>query len=226
MSSPDSPPKKHIGCIILLGILILIFLAGLTALAATGFVRIPVLSSLLGPTPPTIVRVELTKEEVIQQRESLEEKIGAATFQIRTATPENPAPVTFEVTEKELTAVILSGEDEFLLKEGQVRILPEGLELSGMVTEPVSGIMKLLVQPFVNEGQVDFTVKEVVVGGLTLPGAVGDSIVKAALGGKINEANKNLEMIGTIDEIILEPGVLTLQATILDGRVLFGDKEE
>lgn len=226
MEDESQKKHKHIGCIVLIVIVVIVLLAGLVAISATGFVEIPILSRVLKPEAPSIIRVELSPEEVVAQRESLEEKIGAVTFQMRTATPENPAPVSLQVTEKELTALMLSGGDDFPLKDGQVRILPEGIEVSGMVTDPVSGVMKLLVEPFVNEGEIDFRVQEVVVGGLTLPGAIGDSIVKTALGGKIQEANKNLQTIGTIDEIILELGVMEINATIIDGRILIGDNEE
>ncbi len=218
----DSALQQKKGCG-LCAILFLVFIIGIgiVLLSAFGVIRIPWLSDVFQSQKKAVRQIVLSEADREQERVSLENKIGDIAFLMRTATPENPADISLTVTERELTALLLSGSETLPLSDAQVVVESDGIEVSGRVTQPVEGLLLIKVKPVVKDGAVDFNIQEVSIGGLSVPRTLADSVVKTALGKKLEEANTHIKNAGEIKAIELDTGELTLSARVMNGSNIF-----
>ena len=220
MSDPMSQKKKGCGLCALMFI-VLVSAAIVIVLSAVGILRIPWLSQFFSSPKDAVRRIELSESEREKERAELENKIGEIAFLMRTATPENPVDISLTVTERELTALLLSGSGDLPLTSAQAAIHSDGIEVSGTVTQPFEGQLLIKALPVLKDGTLNFDIQEVAIGGLTVPRTFADSLVKTALGKKMDEANAHIKSVGQITHIELKTGELIMSAHVVNGSQLF-----
>jgi uncharacterized protein YpmS len=107
-----------------------------------------------------------------QDKDSFYEKIKSSDLQ------EN---IEITITQEELTAVTsggLSGRN-FIIKNTQVIINENSVDIFGTLTKPLSSQIKIVTVPKVNSGKVKFEVQKFTAGNLSMPKFISDKIAES-----------------------------------------------
>lgn len=194
------------GCALVLGVgLIGLALVTASTVAATGIVRIPVLSTLFYRTQPVPVRT-VVPDGPTELGSLLESKLKD---------PQVIKTQRITVTEAELTQLLRDpGQDgQVVIKQGQLAIDSGEAELYGQVTlfgdSPVT--MRANIVPD-SSGQ-GLTVSSLALGNVTMPKIITDTALNYAIAAVTSqlrlEPTTNLADLG-IESVQLQPGVLDI----------------
>ncbi len=207
------------GCFLIFVILsatIVVFLAG--AVAKTGLIRVPVLTSWLYSEPEPSRAVQYFDGEI---GETLENKINSAITKKATAQDiGQEINFTFSLTEEELTALlnknIAPNEEPLNPIGGQVAVNPEEIELYldiNSFSEGLDSAILIRFYPAIYNNQINITVSGLKIGTMPLPAFMGDALVGLFLKDYLNRASEAISFFGDIQRINLEEGSLSINSS-------------
>lgn len=188
--------RRGLGCCSLLSIVLLLSIfIGCAVVAKSGILEIPIFSDLFYrvPKPTHFVTVDVDANQ-----------------ELAVVTDLVSGTATFSITEAQLTQILrrsLSDYDSVAISTAQAAILPEGIELFGLVVKPVRVTVTALVTPVVENQQLTVAVKKVMLGNVSLPLPWTEGIMRWLLGGMIDRVAQAVATL-TVERIELDAGVL------------------
>ncbi len=203
----DAGRKKLAGCGgCLLAALIIIgvpLVWGASIAAKSGFIHVPLLSKwLYQPSQPERQVVPLVGSNSTAILKSV---IAANQYDQQTGI------MTIRFSEEQLTTFVKEAVAAnpnllpFPVSSAQIAVDPSGVEL--FMVSPQSGgsaTVKINVTPRVEKEQLQFTVNQIMFGGLAVPNSLANALV-SSISGKLNDSIRaSMGQIGTLEGVTLE----------------------
>lgn len=194
--------RRGLGCCIFF-IVVLLFgvLIGCAVVAKSGVVEIPFFSDVFYrvPKPTRIVSVDADANQDL-------------------AVVANPlsGTATLTISEEQLTQALrrgLGGYDTIAISTAQAVILPEGIELFGLVTKPVRVNITALVEPRIENAKFAVTVKKLTLGNLPLPPSWAERITRWLAGGIIDQTAQAINSVA-IERIELHDKTISVVVSL------------
>lgn len=210
--------KKIFTCCFLKLLIVILILGGIaTIVAKTGIVDIPVFSKLFykTPTPERIVSANIDKEKSFENilAQKLEQQIESGK---KSETDGQKIEIALDFTEEELTGFLKNAEatENFPFSYSQISISPDGLEVFGQLKELNKTFLTIILKPEVTEGNLKISFKEIKIGNLSLPPAIGNFLVDKFLKDQINSTQETISKNGKLENIELADGKIVLHGLI------------
>lgn len=191
------------GCLGFAILLLILVIGGVLGLvAATGVVRIPVVSDLVYPEAPRPSRVVEPGGSVTELDQFLASKVAGAEL--------TDGATRLSLREEELTQLLRTpnAAGEVTFKQGQVAVDPEGIELYGQVTPPQLSspvVVTANLIPAPNSGVL--TLSSLKVGRVMVPPALAERVTSLILSqnftGGIELGLFGIEAIHLGDQVVL-----------------------
>jgi len=177
-------------CIFFIVVLLFGVLTSCAVVAKSGIIEVPFFSDVFYrvPKPTRIVEVDADANQEL-------------------AVVANPlsGTATLTISEEQLTQALrrsLGGYDTVAISTAQAVILPEGIELFGLVTEPVRVTIIVLIEPRIENAHLFITVKKLTLGNLPLPPSWAERITRWLAGGIIDQTAQAINSVA-IEQIEL-----------------------
>jgi hypothetical protein len=206
--------KKFFTCCLLESLLVVLILGSIAAgLAKTGLVEVPVFSKIFNKPPVPQKVVTVTPEEVKNFSTDITKKVEQ---EVRSAlvpgVTDQKVEINLEFTEKELTALMqnLETNGDLPLKNSQISITPEGLEIFGEINEPRKTYLVINLKPEIRDGDLKIKIQKIKIGTLSLPAIFGNFLVEKLLNAQLDEVRDEIAKVGELKNINLGEGKITL----------------
>src|SRR3989338_8833763 len=193
------------GCLGLIFFLLLPLIIGLADVAKTGIVSIPVFSPIFyaPPQPSRVVTVDQDAMEGIRNGVAVNLVEGIARLTL------TEADLTYLVRQ-----LVSSGSDPLFSPTGQAVITPGGIELSGLLLRPVRANLAIILVPAVADGTLDFNLKTVTLGALSLPPSFAEMLVGKTLRASLTPVSTGLQPLGTLEAVTLKEGTIVIEGSL------------
>lgn len=194
--------RLRLTCLILfLFVLFSFSLLALAVVAKTGIKEIPLLSKLFYQIPQPTKTIKITPEDIVVFGRGLETKAeGELTF--------------LAISEKELTfmlkKILTEGDNAYFSDNLQAVIADEQIEIFGLLLKPVKINVTLKIKPEIKENHLNFKIKEVKLGNLSLPPTMAEGLKNIFFADKLKGLNENIKNFGEIEKLEFFPGKLTI----------------
>ena len=190
------PGRRRLNCCLFIFVVLLFGLAVAAAVVAkSGIIHIPVFSKAFYrlPLPTHVVAVDTNTNTEL----------------VITADP-SAGTAMLTITEAQLTSALRRGVgsyDAIAMQTAQAAILPEGVELYGLVVRPLRITITALVVPRVENNHLVVSMQRVMVGNLLLPPSWGSRLLEWLLGAAFTQTTQSMSTLA-IERIELHNGVL------------------
>lgn len=202
---PKRQSKFYCCCFYIILLLVLCLLAT-AVIAKTGLIRIPIISNFFYKTPQPIRLVKSTPS-IISAKELLQN------YSISKDNKE----ISIEISEQQLTSLInqaINISNEIKVKELQVAIENEKIEIFGHLQTPVDAYLTIDFLPVLNENELTFDIITVKLGVLPLPTGMSEWLVYKLLNQPLEKFNQSILAVGTINNIKTEDKYLIINAKL------------
>lgn len=210
--------NKTLACSLIIVVLIILISSLIAAaLAKSGLVEVPLFSKIFSNRAVPQKVVTLTPEELKNFETDITEKLKTQVKpQIKPGATEQQVDVTLEFTEKELTAIAKSLETSgnSPLKNSQVSVTPEAIEIFGEIDNLRSTTIAVAFRPEITDSELKINLEKVTLGTLSLPMFWGEFFAEKYLNQQIDAAGENIRKMGQLKEITLEDGKLKVRGLV------------
>lgn len=204
-------------CMLELFLVILVFSLIATAIAKTGFFKIPIFSKLFYKTPSPQKIINITPEEIKNFEIDLTKKLKSQVeSQIQPGVSGQKIEVALEFTEKELTAFLrtLEMQGTSPIKNAQVAITNETIEIFGEITEPSKTFLTVALKPSVENDKLKITLQKTKIGALSIPPSLGNFIIDKFLSSQLQAVEEAIGKAGKLESINFKDGKVILHGLI------------
>lgn len=196
---------KRACCCSGLVVLLLPLIIAVALVAKTGIVSIPLFSRLFY-VPPQPSRIVTVNQDAVERiRSGVEVNLAGETTRLT-------------LTEAELTylarQLVAGGNDPLFSPTVQAVINPGGIELSGLLLRPVRANLAVTLVPVVADGALDFRLKTVTLGALSLPPTLAEMLVGETLRSSLAPIGGSLQTLGVLQTVTLKEGTVVIKGAL------------